>query len=116
MALQAAIEGHLRWPWEFAASLGGATDYGKTLLRVLTDRSLWYVLGWLLPLGVWRLRWFPRGWVGGSAAAALAAVGLAVYADAAFGALARALFTVAGPLLSLSAAILLTGRGRNLVK
>ncbi len=64
-----------------------------------------YVL-WLIPLGVWRLKRLPRPWVGGAAAAGAAALAMGAYDDA-LGNAARAVFSAVGPLLSVSAALLL---------
>jgi hypothetical protein len=76
------------------------------LLVSLLDKDSWYILIWLLPLGLVRIRQFPRPWVGASAAAALVALLLNAYhaLPGAGGNMGRYLFNVAGPLLSLSAA------------
>jgi hypothetical protein len=65
---------------------------------------------WLLPLGVWRLKGLPKGWVAGAAAAGLAALAMGAYDDA-LGNAARAVFSAVGPMLSLSAALLLVELG-----
>ena len=77
------------------------------LLRCLRAHELWYTFVWLLPLGLWRLRRFDRRWVRAATAAFLLALLFGAYNDA-LGNTARALFNISGPLLSLSAAALLT--------
>ncbi len=105
------VSGGLIWPWKFAASMQGETSSGfgflAAFLRCLTDRAFWYVFVWLLPLGLLRLNRLPRPWVVASALAFGAALLLGAFNDAR-GNTARALFNVAGPILSLSVAALLT--------
>lgn len=79
------------------------------LFRCLKAHELWYTFIWLLPLGLWRLNRFDRRWIWAAAAAFLLALLFGAYNDA-LGNTARALFNIAGPLLSLSAAVLLTDR------
>ena len=105
------VSGGLVWPWQFAASMGAERllgfGYLLAFLRCLTDRTFWYVFVWLLPLGLLRLNRLPRPWVVASALAFGAALAMGAYNDAR-GSTARALFNVAGPILSLSVAALLT--------
>jgi len=97
-------------PWSFAKAMwvdaGSATFYLGPLLRNIMDQTFWYVFGWLLPLGLWRLGQLPSPWVAGAALASVAALAMGAYNDA-LGNTTRAMFNVAGPLLSLSAADLL---------
>jgi hypothetical protein len=104
--LQSSITGQLVWPWNFAAGLNSHSSHSMTLLVSLVDKDSWYVLIWLLPLGLVRIKQFPRPWVWASAAAALLALLLNAYhaVAGAEGNMGRYLFNVAGPLLSLSAA------------
>ncbi len=101
----------LIWPWQFALHMhsGGTSGVGflAGLLRSILDRTFWYVFIWLLPLGVMQLHQLPRSWVLASALAFSAALAMGAYNDA-LGNTARALFNVAGPILSLSSAVLLT--------
>ena len=75
---------------------------------VIFSRTFWYVFVWLLPLGLVRLKRLPRPWVLASIFSALTALALGVYRDIG-GNVARPMFDVLGPILSLSVAILLTG-------
>lgn len=99
--------GGLIWPWELAGYLR-AGGFLTGLRGCILSHTFWYVFIWLLPLGLVRLRRLPRPWVLGSAVAFVGALGLGAYNDA-VGNTSRALFNVAGPILSLSAAIFLAG-------
>jgi len=101
-------------PMTFAASRwsesGAGFLYLSGLVRCLTARETLYVFGWLLPLGVWRLGRVPRPWVVASVFAALAALAMGAYDDA-LGNTVRPLFSALGPVLSLSASLLLVEAG-----
>jgi len=109
--LQSVISGHLVWPWGFAAGLNSHTNYAANLMHSLLDRSSWYILVWLLPLGLVRIRSFPREWVAAAAVASICALGLNAFhstVGGGGGGIGRYVFDIAGPLLSLSAAACLT--------
>lgn len=100
---------HPYTPWSFAGSRAagfGAGFFLSGLVRCLTAREFLFVFAWLLPLGLIRLGLLPRGWVAGSACAALAALAMGAYDDA-LGNATRAIFSACGPVLSLSAALFL---------
>jgi hypothetical protein len=59
---------------------------------------------WLLPLGLSRIRVFPRPWIVASLAGVAVSVAMGAYSDAEGNAV-RPMFNTAGPLLSLSAAL-----------
>lgn len=108
--LQSSISGHLIWPWSFALSLNSHSNYARNFVAWFTDRNSWYVLIWLLPLGLLRIRRFPRPWVASSAATTFVALILNAYyggMGGSGGGVGRFVFDVAGPLLSLSAATFL---------
>jgi len=112
IALQSAISGHLVWPWSFAAGLDSHANYMANFARSLLDRSSWYILIWVLPLGLVRIRKFPREWVASTVVASLCALMLNAYhstVGGGGGGIGRYIFDVAGPLLSLSAAVCLIG-------
>jgi hypothetical protein len=96
------------WPWELAAYLRVDVGLLAGLRECLLNHTFWYVFIWLLPLGIMRLRRLPRPWVLASAVAFFGALALGAYNNAA-GNTTRALFNVAGPILSLSVAIFLAG-------
>ncbi len=100
-----------------AGTLAGSDIFSQThaasglysgFAGVIFSRTFWYVFVWLLPLGLVRLRRLPWPWVLASIFSALTALALGVYRDIG-GNVARPMFNVLGPLLSLSVAILLTG-------
>jgi uncharacterized membrane protein len=101
-------------PMTFAASrwdeFGSGYFYLRGLVGCLIARETFYVFGWLLPLGVWRLGRLPKTWVAASIYSALAALAMGAY-DNAMGNADRAVFSCIGPVLSLSASILLVEAG-----
>jgi hypothetical protein len=109
VALQWWIVGHFVSPVEFAAGLHGNHDYLRHFVSSLRDQNFWYIFLWLLPAAIPNLKAFPRSWLIPTAAASVAAFVLDAYYGGAPGTVGRALFSVAGPLLSMSAAAFLLG-------
>jgi len=103
---QSLATGILVTPWDIATWERTKVDPFTGLVQSLTSHSLWYTFAWLLPLGVWSLARLPRPWVIAVAAAALAVLIMGATSDAGE-AISRPLFSVAGPLLSLSTALTL---------
>lgn len=108
--------------FQFASSGGlfsGAANYTSAmaaytsvgffhgLLNCLMAHELWFTFIWLLPLGLLRFSRIDRRWRWAAAATCLLALLFGAYNNAQ-GNTARALFNIAGPLLTLSAAALLT--------
>lgn len=106
MLIRTAIAGEVRWPWNIAAEARVPGNFLVAVWHCLTEKSFWYVFGWLIPLGIWRLRYFPRPWLISSIAACVIAVLLGGYINAG-GTIGRSTFDIIGPLLSLSVALLL---------
>jgi len=106
-ALHWKIGGALENPIHFAAGLRGNDLYLSQFASSLWDRNLWYIFVWLLPLGIPRLKNFPRTWLIPTAATSILVFVLDGYYSGAPGTVGRALFSTAGPLLALSAALLL---------
>jgi uncharacterized membrane protein len=106
IAVHTAVSGELRWPWTIAAQSRAPVNFLAALWRCLTERNFWYVFGWLIPLGVWRLKSFPKPWLLASLSASVVALALGAFIDAG-GTVARPIFDVSGPLLSLSVALLI---------
>jgi hypothetical protein len=102
------VAGGLVWPWQLATYMRAGEGFMNGLRACLLDHTFWFVFLWLLPLGLVRLRRLPRPWVWASAVAFCGALALGAYHNAS-GNVARALFSVSGPILSLSAAIYLAG-------
>jgi hypothetical protein len=81
-----------------------------TAVAVLKDLNFWYVFSWLLPIGLFRLKRLPREWVAASFLTALVAIGFTAFhnnSQDAGPAVARPIFSIAGPLLSVSIALLI---------
>jgi hypothetical protein len=106
VAVQSTVTGHLVYPWQLEVAGASLDGYLGRLVGCFRRHEFWYVFGWLLPLGVWRLRSLPREWVIASLTTALAALVLGASISAE-GNVARAMFDVAGPILSLSVAMLI---------
>lgn len=96
-------------PLAFGASLQGNHDYLRHFFSALFDQNSLYIFVWLLPLGVPRLKRFPRSWLVPVAVTSVLVFVLDAYYSGAPGTVGRALFTTAGPLLALSAASFLLG-------
>jgi len=109
VVLQRWIAGHWINPIDFATSLHENHEYPSHFLSSLLDRNFWYVFLWLLPLGIPSLKQFPHSWLVPTAAASLMVFILDGYYGGAPGTIGRALFSVSGPLLTLSAAAFLVG-------
>jgi len=97
---------------DMLAQTQAASGYPSRLGGVFFSPTFWYVFIWLLPLGVLRLRRLPRPWLIATIFSAATALTLGVYRDVG-GNVARPLFDVMGPLLSISAAMFLTEAGRR---
>ena len=109
LGLHRAIEGRFVNPLVFGIGLHRGHDYLSHFLTSLADRQLWYIFVWLLPTAIPRLKSVPRPWLWASGAACAIAFALDAYYGGAPGTVGRALFTAAGPVLSLSSAMLLVG-------
>jgi hypothetical protein len=102
------VAGGRVWPWEFAEYMHVDAGFLAGLRGCILDHTFWYVFVWLLPLGILRLRRLPLPWVLASGVAFCGALALGAYNHAG-GNTARALFNVAGPILSLSTAMFVAG-------
>jgi hypothetical protein len=100
------VSGQFKLPWEIAGQARAPVNFFVALWHCLTERSFWYVFGWLLPLGIWRLKTFPKPWLFASVSTSIFAIMLGAYSNAG-GTVARATFNIVGPLLSLSVALLI---------
>ena len=105
--LHRAIEGAFTNPLEFAFSLHRGHEFASHFAASLADHQLWYIFLWLLPTAIPKLKRFPRSWLAATSATCVVAFALDAYYGGAPGTIGRALFTVAGPILSLSSAMLL---------
>jgi hypothetical protein len=107
--VQYAVTHVFRSPLQFGLDLHHNTAYGTQFLSSLFDRNLWYIFLWLLPLSAFRLSRFSRNWRVAVLATTITAFALDAYYGGEPGTVGRALFSIAGPLLTASAALLLFG-------
>jgi hypothetical protein len=108
IALHWSITGNYVSPLQFGSTLqrGGEEHF----VLPLRDRNLWYIFLWLLPTAIPSLKRFPKSWLIPIGATCVAAFFLDAYfggTPAAGSAWGRALFSIAGPVLSLSSALTL---------
>ena len=101
----AFYSGAFEYTWKMGVRSG--VGFMSALLRCLAAREFWYIFVWLLPLGLLGIRRMDRRWVWATTGAFLLALLFGAYNDAR-GNTSRALFNIAGPLLSLAVAELLT--------
>ena len=106
MAVHSAVAGQMKWPWDIASQARAPVNFFVALWNCLSERSFWYVFGWLIPLSIWRLKYFPKPWLVASAVTSTLAIMLGAYSNAG-GTVGRATFNIVGPLLSLSVAFLI---------
>lgn len=105
--VQRAIAHVYRSPLRFGLELRGNSEYVGHFFRSFADRNFWYIFLWLLPLSLLRLRRLPLNWSVATVATCVTAFALDAYYGGKPGTIGRTLFSVAGPLLSASVAMLL---------
>jgi len=106
--LQGSITGRFVSPLQFGLALhrGGGGHFAVSL----HDRNLWYIFLWLLPTAIPNLKRLPKSWLIPVSATCVMALVLDAYfggAPTAGSSWGRALFSIAGPVLSLSSALFL---------
>lgn len=106
-ALQWGITHVFRSPLRFGLDLHQNSAYVAHFVSSIGDRNLWYIFSWLLPLSLSRLKRFPRNWRVATAMTSVTAIALDTYYGGAPGTIGRALFSIAGPLLCASVALLI---------
>jgi hypothetical protein len=106
--LQWIVTDRIVFFWAFGVGMNSGGNYLEVFIDSLFDRNLWYVFIWLAPLGAIELRKFPKPWLGATFAGIGMAFLLNSYYGGAPGTVGRAVFSVAGPLLSLSAGLYLS--------
>jgi hypothetical protein len=109
-ALQWGITHTYRSPLRFGLDLHHNSAYLSHFLSSFADRNFWYIFVWLLPLSLFRLKRFPRNWRVATAMTCATAFVMDAYYGGEPGTIGRALFGIAGPLLSASVALLLFTR------
>ena len=101
-----AVGGQWLAPWTMA-SFYNKGSYLENIEALLVEGRFWYAFIWLAPLGICRLNRLPRPWVMASLATTVFALCMAVLSHLG-GTVNRAVFNIAGPILSVSTAIFLT--------
>jgi hypothetical protein len=107
IGLQWSITGRFVSPLQFGLALHHGDDYLGHFASSLHDRNLWYIFLWLLPTAIPNLKRLPKAWLIPVGATCAMAFVLDAYFGGAPGTVGRALFSIAGPVLSLSSALLL---------
>ena len=107
IGLQWSITGRFVSPLQFGLALHRGDDYLGHFASSLHDRNLWYIFLWLLPAAIPNLKRLPKTWLIPVGATCAMAFVLDAYFGGAPGTVGRALFSIAGPVLSLSSALLL---------
>jgi hypothetical protein len=100
------IAGHLVLPWTMVENYRGPHNVFYNIIFCLLDKNLWFVFIWILPLGLIKLRYFPKPLLYSCFGSAAIALILGGWSDAK-GNLARPLFETIGPILTISAAYFL---------
>ena len=111
IVLQWSIAGRFVGPVQFGLGLHGGDHYVSHVAGSLGDRNLWYIFLWLLPTAIPNLKRLPKSWLVPVGATCLMAFVLDAYFGGTPGTVGRALFSIAGPVLSLSSALLLLRMG-----
>ncbi len=107
IGLQWAITGKFTNPLQFGVGLHRGHGYLEHFTASLYDRNLWYIFLWLLPAAIPNLKRLPKSWLIPVGVACAMAFVLDAYFGGAPGTVGRALFSIAGPVLSLSSALML---------
>ncbi len=107
IGLHWSITGGFVSPLKFGLGLYHGHDYFGHFASWLHDRNLWYIFLWLLPTAIPNMKRFPKSWLIPIGATCAMAFALDAYYGGAPGTVGRALFSIAGPALSLSSALFL---------
>jgi hypothetical protein len=101
--LRSLISGIIVWPWDIIASEKGPESLFLGVFHCLADKGFWYVFVWLLPLGVLKLKYFPKSLIFASIGSAIVALLLGGWKNAG-GNVAKPIFNTLAPLLTISLA------------
>jgi hypothetical protein len=103
ITIMSLISGHLVLPWAIAGKYHVQQNFFYSIMLCLIDKNLWFVFIWLLPLGLIKLRSFPKPLLYACFGSAAITLILGGWADAK-GNLSRPLFETIGPILTISLA------------
>ncbi len=105
MGLRSMVTGHLVMPWDISSRLMIVEDgLFEMFAYNIFNKGFLYTFFWLLPFGFLGLRWMPRDWAIASGVSVTLALLLAFGAGAGEN-IGRPLFSTAGPLLIVAAAM-----------
>jgi hypothetical protein len=104
--VRVGLTGDVLLPWQLVTD-PRRMSVGVALGATLFNREMLYAFGWLVPLGVFRLRRLPAEWLIASGASLLVALAISIWFGVS-GNGSRPAFNAAGPLLAISVAILLS--------
>ncbi len=107
VVLQWSITGGFVSPLQFGLALHRNNNYLGHFASSMRDRNLWCIFLWFLPTALPNLKRLPPSWLIPVGATSVMAFVLDAYFGGAPGTVGRALFSIAGPVLSLSSALLL---------
>lgn len=102
-AIQSLISDHLVLPWALIASEKGSQNVLSGIISSLANKNFWYIFIWLLPLGLVKLRYFPKPLVYASVGSATIALILGGWNNSG-GNIGRPIFETFGPILTISLA------------
>jgi len=103
--VRSSLTGAMLFPWEQVTDIR-RLGFAQALVGSVFNREMLYAFGWLLPLGLFRLRRLPAEWLIAGGASLLVALGMGVWFGVT-GNASRPAFNAVGPLLSVSGAVLL---------
>jgi hypothetical protein len=99
--------GSMVYPWEIVSQEHRSVGIFSVLLLNIFNISFWYNYIWLIPLGIVRLKYLPDKIIYAYASATVLILFLGAWNNGGAGNISRILFNTIGPLLCLSAALLI---------
>ena len=103
--VRSSLTGAMLLPWEQVTDFR-RLGFAQALVGSVFNHEMLYAFGWLLPLGLFRLRRLPSEWLISATASLVVALSIGVWFGVT-GNASRPAFNAVGPVLSLSVAILL---------
>lgn len=103
--VRSSLTGAMLFPWEQVTDIR-RLGFAQALVGSVINREMLYAFGWLLPFGLFRLRWLPAEWLIAAGASFFVALGMGVWFGVT-GNVSRPAFNAVGPLLAVSGAVLL---------
>lgn len=111
LLVRSFVERRIVLPWTTVAEMARPLSLTESVRGLLAPQWI-YAFAAFVPLGLRGLRGLPRKWIAAAGFASAVAVGLGIYADSG-GNASRPVFNVAGSLLALATARVLSGRAQR---